>query len=155
MDGFLKVDFGTPLMLLGVAVIFFLLCIPMLIHGLIRRRKFSTLRDGEQTYSLRSSIRTELIMSALAAVLLVVCLVAGSSGYGRAMDNLQANIEREFSPTELDIHFWTGSSAVANISLPDGSSYEPATISLEDGYRPVINEASRNDQLPVNPDTSS
>ncbi|WP_159612174.1 hypothetical protein [Glutamicibacter sp. JC586] len=141
MDDFLKVDFATPLILLCVAVIFFLLCIPMLIHGLIRRRNFSRLRDGEQIYSLRSSIRTELIMSALAAVLVIACLVIGFTGYGRAMNNLQANIEREFSPTELEIHFWTGSSAIANISLPDGTSYDPATISVEEGYRPVINEA--------------
>ncbi|UYQ76817.1 hypothetical protein OF385_12420 [Glutamicibacter sp. JL.03c] len=104
---------------------------------------------------MRSSARTGLIISSLAAKLLVACLVAGPSGHDRAMVNLPAHVKRELSPTEVEIRFWTGFSAVAKISWPDGSSDEPGTISLEDGYRPVINEARRNDQLPVNPDTSS
>lgn len=141
MEDFLRVDFTTPLVMLCLAVIFFLLGIPLLFHGLVRRRKFARLRDGEQTYALRSSIRTELLSSALGAFLVIVCLIVGVAGYGRAMNNLQANIEREFSPTQLDIHFWTGSSAITTMELPDGRLFDPATISVEADYRPVINEA--------------
>lgn len=155
MGEFLKVDFATPMLFLVVAVILFVIGVPVLIHGLVRRKKFATLRDGEQTYARRASIRTELLTSALAALLVVVCLGAGFSGYARALDHLQANIEQEFSPTKLEIHHWTGSSAVATLTLPDGTTFDPATIAVEDDYRPVINEAPRNDRLAANPEPTS
>ena len=122
-----------PLMLVSV-----LIAVPLAIHALIRRRAFAGLRDGEQTYARRSSIRTEFISAGLAAVATAVFLVLGITGYSTAMSNLEANIHKEYSPTELDIKYWNGSWATADITLPDGTSYEDAQISMQAEYRPLV-----------------
>lgn len=138
MDEFLPVDFSLPLVLLATAVVFLLIGVPLLIHGVVRRKKFARLRDGEQTYALRSSIRTELICSGISGVLMLVLLVVGVSGYNTAMKNLEANILQEYSPTQLDIKYWNGSWATADIEFADGTSYEDATVTIVDSDRPVV-----------------
>ena len=68
----------------------------------------------------------------------LVFLVLGITGYSTAMSNLEANIHKEYSPTELDIKYWNGSWATADITLPDGTSYEDAQISMQAEYRPLV-----------------
>ncbi|MCZ4149676.1 hypothetical protein BZG21_35310, partial [Escherichia coli] len=130
MDEYLPVAFGLPLMSVALSVVLLLIAVPLAVHALIRRRAFAGLRDGEQTYARRSSIRTEVISAGLAAVATAVFLVLGITGYSTAMSNLEANIHKEYSPTELDIKYWNGSWATADITLPDGTSYKDAQISM-------------------------
>ncbi|WIV43241.1 MULTISPECIES: hypothetical protein [Glutamicibacter] len=138
MDEYLPVAFGLPLMSVALSVVLLLIAVPLAVHALIRRRAFAGLRDGEQTYARRSSIRTEFISAGLAAVATAVFLVLGITGYSTAMSNLEANIHKEYSPTELDIKYWNGSWATADITLPDGTSYEDAQISMQAEYRPLV-----------------
>lgn len=138
MDEYLPVAFGLPLMAVATSVVFLLIGLALLPHALFRRRSFSRLRDGEQTYARRASIRTEFIVAAAAGVITAVFLAVGITGYSTAMSNLEANIHKEYSPTKLDIKYWNGSWATADITLPDGTSYEDAQISMQAEYRPLV-----------------
>ncbi|MEF9979793.1 MULTISPECIES: hypothetical protein [Micrococcaceae] len=138
MDEYLPVDFSLPLVSLAASVIFLLIGLPLIIHALIRRKGFTRLRDGEQTYARRASIRTEFISAGIAVVATAICLVMGITGYNTAMSNLVANVQKEYSPTELEIKYWNGSWATADIAFADGTSYVDAQISMQSAYRPLV-----------------
>lgn len=134
------VDFATPLLLLAAMVVLILLGLPLLVHAAFRRKKFAVLRDGEQTYARRSSIRTELWVGAGITVAGVLCLVLGLGGYRGAMSGLEANIRQTYAPTQLDMHYWNGATANASLTLPDGTYLEHATVAIGPGNTPVILE---------------
>lgn len=143
---FAEVDFVTPLLYLGIALIFLFICIPTLLHGLVRRRKFGTLVTGYQTYSLRSSIRIELIVSALAGVLTIVCLLIGATGYFKAMNHLESNIQLQYNPTNLELGYWNGSWATADLTLPDGTTFEDVVVEVQGVGEPFIEEVWYHDR---------
>lgn len=135
---FADVNFVIPLFYLGVAVVCLLIFIPLLIHGMLRRRKFSTLVDGYQTYALRSSIRIELIVSALVAILTIMFLAMGATGYFESRNNLEANIQLKYNPTQLELGPWNGSWATADLTLSDGTVFDDVEVMLQDSGEPFI-----------------
>lgn len=135
---FVDVDFVVPMLYISVALMLALIFIPTLLHGLMRRRKFATLVTGYQTYAMRSSIRTELIVATLAGIFAVVCALIGGTGYTKAMDNLAVNIQTQYNPSSLELGYWNGSWATANITLDDGTSFEDVVVQLEGPGKPFI-----------------
>lgn len=140
MDEYLPVAFDLPLMAVAISVVFLLIGLALLPHALFRRRSFSRLRDGEQTYARRASIRTEFIVAAAAGVITAVFLTVGITGYNNAMSNLEANVHKAYSPAELDIKYWNGSWATADVTFADGTTYKDAQISMQAAYRPFIEQ---------------
>jgi len=145
MDEFLPVVFSRPLIALATSVIFLMIGLALLPHALMRRRYFSRLRDGEQTYSRRASIRTEFLCAGIAGAMTVALVAFGLASYRTAMSNLEANVHKEYSPTKLDIKYWNGSWATADITFADGTSIDGAQISVQDAYRPFIAENTTTD----------
>ncbi|MGP9650249.1 hypothetical protein ACT3TP_07160 [Glutamicibacter sp. AOP38-B1-38] len=140
MLGYEPIDFLRPLVYFGVAVTLVLICFPTLIHGLIRRGDFQRKPDGLQTYALKSSIRTELIVAGASGLLAIVCTIVAASGYFTAMKHLEANIALKYEPTSLDLGYWNGSWATTSLVLPDGTSFSDVVVEVREAGEPFIEE---------------
>lgn len=140
MLGYEPIDFLRPLVLFGVAVTLLLICFPTLIHGLIRRGDFQRKPDGLQTYALKSSIRTELIVAGASGALAIVCTIVAATGYFASMKHLEANIALKYEPTSLDLGYWNGSWATTSLVLPDGASFSDVVVEVRETGEPFIEE---------------
>lgn len=137
---FADVNFVIPMFYLGVTLVCLLIFIPMLIHGMLRRRKFSKLVDGYQTYSLRSSIRIELIVAAIFAILTIVFVAMGGIGYSQATANLESNIQLKYNPTHFELGPWNGSWSTADLTLSDGKTFDDVDVMIQGAGEPFIEE---------------
>lgn len=135
-----EVDYLTPMMHLGVAGILVVFGIPLLLHGLFRRRRFSRLRDGEQTWKARSSIRIELLTGGVALLIAAVFGALSWNGYERSTRHLEANIVQRYHPSSFELGYWNGSWATIDITLPDGTRFPDSIVMLRAGSEPFIED---------------
>lgn len=137
---FAKVDFYSAVMYLGIAGIALVFCVPLLIHGLTRRRSFRKLSDGYQTYKVRSSIRTELIVGWAILAAMLGFLLASFLTYSSSAKNLHDNIQQLYQPTDLRVGVWNGSWATVDLTLPDGTSFTDSVVTMREGSEPFIED---------------
>lgn len=112
----------------------------MLLHGWYRRSKFPKLTDGQQTYKLRASIRNEMIVGALGLVLMLAVGISSAVGYSSSLGNLQANIERHYSPTQLSLGTFNGWWMNVDITLADGTSFTNTPVEVREDNEPFIED---------------
>jgi len=135
-----EVDYLTPLLQLSVGIVLLIFCLPLVFHGLYRRSKFSQLGEGHRTRKARSSIRSELLVSAAGILGGVTLGLVAWSGYGTATTNFEANIEQRYHPQELSLGSWNGSWATVDITLADGARFTDSVVVIREGYEPFIED---------------
>lgn len=138
VQDYLEVNFAMPMIFLSVGIIFLLLGIPCLVHGISRRRKFPLLPNGLRTWRKNASIRTELIVGVVGIFGAVVLSLFYWMGYSVAISNLETNIESRYSASEVKVSGWNGSWGKANLTLPDGKSFTGVQVVIRDEYEPFI-----------------
>ncbi|GAA3692098.1 hypothetical protein GCM10022377_00530 [Zhihengliuella alba] len=136
---FTDVDYMTPMVLLACAVIVGLFGVPLLVHALFRWRVFKRAPEPLQTYARRRGLRVESLLGAALIVAGAALAAAGMAGLGRAEDAVVGNVLRaEPEVAAVEDYTWTGSHALVDLRMQDGSVHEDARVALLPDGEPRI-----------------
>ena len=138
LPAYLEVDLQEPLMWAGGSLLFFVFALPILIHAWVRKARFKKLSTGYQTHALRQSIRIEGLIGAAVLAVGIVMVSQSWIGFNTAWNNLEANINEKYQPTELAINPYNGSWVSVDITLDDGTSFDNTVVEIREAFEPFI-----------------
>ncbi|MBG6083695.1 hypothetical protein [Zhihengliuella flava] len=131
------VDYLTPMVQLGAAVVGLLVAVPLLVHVLLRWRRYRRDSRGLRTYQRRASLWTQAGVGAAALVLALVMVASGLVGLQRADEAMIANIHRAFPEVRsVESYSWTGADALVDLVMDDGRRYLGVRVSQQSSGEP-------------------
>lgn len=127
---YLTVDFLTPGILAWAALALVVTGAALLVHGLLRRRKFFARPSMQQHWEDQLNIRIELGCAILGLLAPLILLPIAVQRHGVALANYQTNIERKYHATDVQLSAWGGTIGKVDLTMPDGTRFTEAEVSL-------------------------